>query len=154
MAKRDSDLPLANYPLTIAMGNTGMSTGPNFVAPDKILQSNHQVKYDGGKTWGPHILRYGFDFNHIAVALFAPVQSLAPSLSTDVGESERAFAQKGPFPGGDTNPLNYPVENVYVSNGLGYLTPFPGLGLPAGTFFITVSPHTWALALNGKRTLL
>jgi hypothetical protein len=26
------------------------------------------------------------------------------------------------------------VEFVFVSNGLGYLTPTPGLGLPAGSF--------------------
>jgi hypothetical protein len=29
--------------------------------------------------------------------------------------------------------LNYPVEVVSVSNGLGYVTPFAGLGLPAGS---------------------
>ena len=32
-------------------------------------------------------------------------------------------------------PLNYPVEFVTVGNGLGYLTPRPGLGLPAGSSF-------------------
>jgi hypothetical protein len=61
--------------------------------------------------------------------------SRAPSLLTNIGPSEEAFAQAGPFPGGDTNPLNYPVESVTVSNGLGYWTPFAGLGRPAGSFF-------------------
>jgi hypothetical protein len=28
-----------------------------------ILQSDHQIKYDGSKIWGPHIIRYGFTFN-------------------------------------------------------------------------------------------
>ena len=84
---------------------------------------------------GPHIIRYGFDFNRIAVAAFVPLGSLAPSLFTNAGPSEEAFAQAGPFPGGDTNPLNYPVESVTVSNGLGYVKPFPGLGLLAGSFF-------------------
>jgi len=42
------------------------------------------------------------------------------------------FAQRGPFPGGDTNPLNYPVEFVLVSNGLGYFTPGAAFGFPAG----------------------
>jgi len=95
----------------------------------------HQLKYDGSKTMGSHIIRYGFDFNHIAAAGAVPWDSLAPSLFTNVGASEEAFAQTGPFPGGNTNPLNYPVESVTVSNGLGYVTPFPGLGLPAGSFF-------------------
>ena len=36
---------------------------------------------------------------------------------------------------GASCPLNYPVEYVTVGNGLGYLTPTPGLGLPAGSFF-------------------
>jgi carboxypeptidase family protein len=134
-ATRGSDLPLANYPLTIQMGNTGLLTGASSTARWVVLQSDHQMKYDGTRTLGRHIMRYGFDFNHIAVAGSAPFGSLAPSLFTNVGPSEEAFAQAGPFPGGDTNPLNYPVEFVTVSNGLGYLTPFPGLGLPAGSFF-------------------
>ena len=134
-ATRTSGLPLSDYSLNIQMGNTGLVTGPNFVAPEEVLQSNHQVKYDGSKMSGAHIIRYGFDFNRIAAAGSVPVGSLAPSLSTNVGASEEAFAQAGPFPGGDANPLNYPVESVSVSNGLGYLTPFPGLGLPAGSIF-------------------
>jgi len=133
-ATKGSGLPLANYPLNIQLGNTGLVTGPNFVVPELTLQSNHQVKYDGSKTLGPHIIRYGFDFNRIAAAAFVPLGSFAPSLFTNVGTSEEAFAQTGPFPGGDTNPLNYPVESVGLSNGLGYLTPFPGFGLPAGRF--------------------
>ena len=117
------------------MGNTVLAIGPTGSAPQAILQSDHQAKYDGSKTLGSHIIRYGFDFNRIAAAGFVPVQSLAPFLSTNVGLSEETFAQTGPFPGGDTNPLNYPVEYVTVSNGLGYVTPTPGLGLPAGSFF-------------------
>jgi carboxypeptidase family protein len=132
---RGSGLPLANYPLDIQMGNTGLLTGPSANASWAILQSDHQAKYDGSKTMGPHILRYGFDFNRIAAAGFVPGGSLAPFLFTNVGASEKAFAQTGPFPGGDNNPLNYPVEFVGVSNGLGYVTPTPGLGLPAGSIF-------------------
>jgi hypothetical protein len=134
-ATSGTNLPLANYPLNIQMGNTGLSTGPSGGAPQTILQSDHQAKYDGSKTLSSHIIRYGFDFNRIAAAGLVPFQTLAPYLSTNVGASEEAFAETGPFPGGDTNPLNYPVEYVSVSNGLGYVTPFPGLGLPAGSFF-------------------
>jgi len=130
---RGSDLPLAGYPLDIQMGNTGMQTGPSGNSPSTILQSDLQTKYDGSKIWGRHIFRYGIDFNRIAAAGFVP--SLVPYLSTNVGGSEKSFAQNGPFPGGETNPLNYPVEYVLVGNGLGYLTPTPGLRLPAGAFF-------------------
>ncbi len=134
-ATSGTNLPLANYPLNIQLGNIGLSTGPSGSASQSILQSNHQAKYDGSKTLGSHIIRYGFDFNRIAAAGFVPLQTLAPFLSTNVGPSEEVFAQNGPFPGGDTNPLNYPVEFVQVSNGLGYVTPIPGLGLPAGSVF-------------------
>ena len=79
---RGSTLPLAGYPLNLQMGSTGLATGPNSFAPQVILQSNHQVKYDGSKILGPHIVRYGFTFNRIAAAANVPLGSLAPSLST------------------------------------------------------------------------
>lgn len=131
-----SGLPLANFPLALQMGSTGLFTGPNFVAPLIFLQSNYQGKYDGTKTLGRHIIRYGFDFNHIPTAAFAPLNSLAPGLFTNVGAAEEAFAQAGPFFGGAANPLNYPVESVTVGNSLGYYSPTPGLGMPAGAFFL------------------
>jgi hypothetical protein len=132
-ATRDSGLPLANFPLNIQMGNTGLVTGPNSGAPQVILQNDHQIKYDGTKTAGAHIIRYGFDVNRISAAGSVPMGSLAPSLVTNVGPFEESFAQTGPFPGGEANPLNYPVESVSLSNGLGYVTPFPGFDLPAGS---------------------
>ena len=131
-ATRGSSLPLANYPLEIEMGSTGLVTGPSFLAPQIGAQSNHQFKYDGSRVSGSHVIRYGFDFNHIVGGGFFPAASLAPLVITNVGASEQAFAQTGPFPGGDSNPLNYPVELVYLSNGLGYFTPGAAFGLPAG----------------------
>jgi len=142
-ATSTSSLPFGNYPLDLAMGNTGLLTGPSGNAPQVILQSNHQIKYDGSKTAGLYILRYGLTLNRIAAAGSTPFQTLAPFLSTNVGFSEEEFAQtQGPFPGGDSNPLNYPVEFVQISNGLGYVTPFPGLGLSAGSFFYHRLVHT------------
>jgi len=129
-----SGLLLADYPLNIQKGFTGLVTGPAFNAHVLWRQSNHQAKYDGSKSLGSHIIRYGFNFNRIASAGFVPFGSVAPALFTLPGTTEEAFAQTGPFPGGDTNPLNYPVEFVQVSNGLGYTTRMSGLGLPAGNF--------------------
>jgi hypothetical protein len=130
-----SGLPLANYPLLITMGNTGMVTGIGAsVVPQVGFQSNHQAKYDGSRTLGSHVIRYGFDFNRISVAAYYPPNLLAPSVSSNVGASEEAFAQTGPSPGGDTNPLNYPVEYVTLGNGLGYYSTTPGFGLPAGAW--------------------
>jgi hypothetical protein len=138
-AASNSGLPFGNYPLDLSFGNTGLVTGPSGNTPQVILQSNHQIKYDGSKTFGSHIIRYGFTFNRIEGAGSVPFQSLAPYLSTNIGPSEEAFASNSCglntpcFAGGISNPLNYPVEFVEVANGLGYVTPFPGLGLPAGS---------------------
>jgi len=129
-----SGLPLANFPLNIQIGFGGLAIGPSPNAGLSFRQSNHQVKYDGSKTSGPHIIRFGFNFNRIGTASFVPFGSLAPQLFTGDGRRQEDFAQKGPFPGGNTNPLNYPVQFVQLSNGLGYLTPVPGLGLPASNF--------------------
>ena len=140
-ATSGSSLPLANYPLEILMGNTGLVTGPNLNAPSVAIQSNDQIKYDGSKSLGSHIIRYGFDLNRIASAGFAPTNILAPTLLTNVGPSEEAFAAAGTFTCGAPNgmtvtgascPLNYPVELVQLGNGLGYLTAAPGFGFPAG----------------------
>ena len=127
-----TSLPLANYPVEIQMGSTGLVTGPNYLAPQTTLQSNHQLKYDGSKTLGAHIIRYGFDYNHIVGGGFAAFQSIAPYLVTNVGSTEQAFAATGTFPGGASNPLNYPVEYVYLGNGLGYSSSTPAFGFPAG----------------------
>jgi Carboxypeptidase regulatory-like domain len=127
-----SSLPLANYPLEIQMGSTGLVTGPNYLAPQSTLQSNHQFKYDGSRALGSHVIRYGFDFNHIVGGGFANFQSIAPFLLTNIGTLETTFAQTGPFPGGASNPLNYPVELVGLGNGLGYSTTTPAFGFPAG----------------------
>jgi Carboxypeptidase regulatory-like domain/TonB dependent receptor len=127
-----TSLPLAAFPLEIQMGSTGLVTGPNWLAPQSTLQSNHQLKYDGSKSVGSHVIRYGFGYNHIVGAVFGAFVSIAPFLSTNVGDLETTFAQTGPFPGGDTNPLNYPVEYVALGNGLGYYTSPPAFGYPAG----------------------
>jgi len=125
-------LPFFNLPIALQMGNSGLDTGPNVAAPNVVLQSDYQFKYDGSRAIGPHLIRYGFDFNRFPFAGFLPFNSLAPIVSTIIGPAEEAFAQSGPFPGGITNPLNYPVEIVTLGNGLGYVTPTPGYGLPAG----------------------
>jgi hypothetical protein len=129
-ATRGSGLPLASFPLELQIG--GLFTGPNLLAPQSTLQSNHQLKYDGSKSLGSHVIRYGFGYNHIVGGGFGAEFSIAPYLFTNVGNLETTFAQTGPFPGGESNPLNYPVEFVELGNGLGYSTSTPAFGYPAG----------------------
>ncbi len=131
-----SDLPLANFPgnglyLNIDVTN-GPQTGPNLLAPQSTPQSDKQIKYDGSKTWGKHITRYGVDFNHIQGGGYAKFFSLAPQVVTNILPGDSAFAATGPYPGGAGNPLNYPVDIVILGNGQGYSTTEPSFGFPAG----------------------
>src|ERR1035438_5901178 len=74
-----SNLPFANLGVNIFIGS--FSTGPNELAPQSTPQSDHQIKYDGSKTIGKHILRYGLGFNHIQGGGFASFFGTAPQIS-------------------------------------------------------------------------
>src|SRR5262249_47644727 len=132
-------LPLSSFPLELSIGGTFFS-GPNFLAPQSTSQSNRQVKYDGSKTFGRHILRYGAGYNRIQGGGIGDFFGLAFQASTTFLQSNLDFANcipgsgcVAPFgPGGDTNPLNYPVTTIRVGNGLGFNTEHPALGFPAG----------------------
>src|SRR5271166_1509191 len=135
-----SGLPLSDFPgngqhVNIFLVN-GPQTGPNLLAPQSTPQSNKQISYDGAKTVGKHILRYGVDFNHIQGGGFAKAFALAPQIITNQnqfsGINDTAFAATGPFPGGASNPLNYPVETVILGNGQGFSTTQLAFGFPAG----------------------
>jgi hypothetical protein len=127
-----SSLPLANFPVELQMGYTGLYTGANYLAPQATLQSNHQAKYDGSYTHGYHIIRYGFDFNHIEGGGYASFNGIAPLVVSDLSPGDTGLAAAGPFPGGAANPLNYPVEQVFLGNGQGYSTQGAAFGYPAG----------------------
>jgi hypothetical protein len=115
--------------------------GPNLLAPQSTPQANNQIKYDGSKVLHAHTLRYGFGYNHIQGGGFANFYGTAPraSFSTAASncgasgtESCLDFANAGPFPGGSSNPLNWPMSRFRVGNGQGFNTLSPALGFPAG----------------------
>lgn len=113
----------------------GPYTGPNYLAPQSTPQQDNQVKYDGSKVWGRHIVRVGASYNHIQGGGFASFFGLAPYIVSNLDNwqtSDAAFAATGPYPGGASNPLNYPVDEVLISNGQGYSTTQAALGFPAG----------------------
>ena len=133
-----SGLPLSDFPgnglvVNIAplTAGTGPSTGPNLLAPQQTPQQDNQVKYDGTKTWGRHILRYGISYNRIQGGGFASFFGLAPQLLYDptspvIGN----FCTNGICGAG--NPLNYAPAVVILGNGQGFSTEKPALGFPAG----------------------
>lgn len=137
--------PLPQISLTIgadaiclAGGVDLFCSGPNLLAPQQTYQQNTQIKYDGSKTVGKHILRYGIGFNHIQGGGFAKFFGLAPTVNSDPtglaacvnpGDTNCIF---NTFPGGASNPLNYPVQLVIMGNGQGFSSEKPAFGLPAG----------------------
>ena len=135
---KNSGLPLANLGLELTMVGPGLNTGANFLAPQTTAQSNYQIKYDGTKAVGSHIIRYGLAFSHIQGFTWEAFQSIQPANVTYVSPLEQSFAANSCgagmpcFAGGISNPLNYPVEYVYLGNGLGFFSERPAFGVRAG----------------------
>jgi hypothetical protein len=127
-----TSLPFANIGAEIFMGGTGLVAGPNLLAPQSTPQSDHQIKYDGSKIIGAHVIRYGVSYNHIQGGGFASFFKNGPQIISAVSTSEQLAAAAGPFPGGASNPLNYPADSVTVANGLGFSTTKAAIGFPAG----------------------
>ena len=129
--------PAGNIPVAIRIGPAGVVTrfGPSRLAPQATFQSNKQIKYDGSKILGSHILRYGMSFNKILGGGFAAFYGLAPEARTRNSLSAQAAAASGPFPGGAGNPLNYRISTILVGNGQGFFTEIPQFGFPAGGQF-------------------
>ncbi len=131
---RGTDLPFANYPVSINIGS--FTVGPNLLAPQTTPQSDHQLKYDGSKAIGKHILRFGVSWNHIqggGQAAFYGTSANVFGAGLDAGCAVvSAACPAGPDGTTASNPLNYDMVEAVVSNGQGYSTLQPALGFPAG----------------------
>jgi len=148
--------------LALAIGNPSTSctgsgdlfcSGPNILAPQKTYQSNKQFKYDGTRSFNSHILRYGVGVNRILGGGFASFFGIAPAVRASVSAANDSFANKDPFgPGGDTNPLNWPVHRIDVGNGEGCFTEISGFGQTCGgqfdTRFQAYIGDTWKVRPN------
>lgn len=118
-ATRGSDLPFANYPVSINIGT--FTVGTNYLAPQSTPQSDHQLKYDGAKIVGKHLLRLGASWNHIQGGGFASFFKLNPQVYGTT-----------PFAGTGTDPTTDTIAEAIVGNGQGFSTTQPALGFPAG----------------------
>jgi len=128
----NSALPFDNLGAEIFMGATGLTAGPNLLAPQSTPQSDHEIKYDGTKVVGSHVIRFGVAFNHLQGGGFASFFKNGPQIVSAVSSDEVAAAASGPFAGGASNPFNYPADSDTLANGLGYSTTKAALGFPAG----------------------
>src|SRR6202522_1519016 len=106
------ELAIGSDPDCLTAGADYFCSGPSFLAPQQTYQSDHQIKYDGSRAWGAHIVRYGGGFNHIFGGGFASFLALAPAVGSPLNTATTAFANSGCapippcFPGGAANPLN------------------------------------------------
>ena len=153
----DASLPFDDLGAEIFMGATGLTAGPNLLAPQSTPQSDHELKYDGSRVLGSHIIRYGATINHLQGGGFASFFKNGPQVISQVttaestpgtGTADNSWLPIGPtnlngcplpgptgpcFPGGYTNPLNYPADGGFtLGNGLGFSTSKAALGFPAG----------------------
>jgi hypothetical protein len=137
-----SPIELAIGPDFTCLNVSGVSpdvfcSGQGFLAPQTTPQSDHQVKYDGSRAFGNHILRYGGGFNHIQGGGFAGFLADGPAVNdsaTDCTLSNGAYnsAVCGTLPGGAANALNYRANFVLLGNAAGYSTEKPSFGFPFG----------------------
>jgi Carboxypeptidase regulatory-like domain len=118
-AVRGTSLPFANYPVAINIGT--FSVGPNRLAPQQTPQSDYQIKYDGSKIFGKHIIRFGGTWNHIQGGGFASFFKIAPQV-----------IESSAGPNSDPTASSLANGTVIVGNGQGFSTELPALGYPAG----------------------
>ncbi len=92
--------------------------GPNWLAPQQTIQSDHEAKYDGSKVMGKHIIRYGVTFNHIVGGGLAAFSTFPQVGTTSAGTS--------------ADPTSYTADYVGLGNGIGFSTAKGSFGFPAG----------------------
>jgi Carboxypeptidase regulatory-like domain len=130
-AVRGSDLPLADFPTGIILVGTGFESGPSFLAPQSTIQSDRQVKYDGSKVWGAHILRYGIGYNRITGWTNSNFFGIAPIVESITLSAPGTLT----CPGGQSGaacPLNYLPDVALLGNGQGAFTELSRFGKPNG----------------------
>jgi hypothetical protein len=121
------ELAIGADPFCLTAGLDDFCSGPNFLAPQATFQSDHQIKYDGSKPFKNHIFRFGAGLNHLQGGGFAAFLGSAPA----VGSASNAIPANV-FPGGASNPLNYPVQTVVLGNGEGFSSAKKAFGFPGG----------------------
>lgn len=120
------ELAIGSDPYCLVAGLDSFCSGPNYLAPQSTIQSNHEYKYDGSRTYKSHILRYGVAFNHIQEGGNALFLSLGPAVNATPGDCAIAsFCNP-------VNPLTYPASNVILGNGQGFSSELPAFGLSGG----------------------
>jgi len=130
--------PFADFPISLFFQQQNFFTGPSFLAPQSTIQSDHQIKYDGSRVWGSHIIRYGVGYNYIHGWTSSDFFGLNAQ-ARNFGGIDPAV-QAGTSPGltcpngasGINCPLNYLADLAILGNGQGSFTEKSAFGKPSG----------------------
>ncbi len=138
-------------------GGSGFASGPNPQAPQETKQANLQARHDGTRTWQRHTFRFGAAVNKMDTLISANLFGLAPQVGSDTGAEAVLFAGIGPFAGGASNPLNYPVKSITLGNGFSCFSEKSGFGSSCGGFSDTRMQaylgDTWKVLPNLTATI-
>ena len=102
--------------------------GPSAVAPETRSQADYQIKYDGSRVFGNHVVHFGATLNHIQGAV-----SAATATFPQVGTSSGCLPEStliGCLTSAD--PTAYPAEFVQLGNGIGFATGQSAFGASGG----------------------
>jgi hypothetical protein len=116
-------------PILVRILGVLQDVGPDLLAPQQTFQDNKQTKYDASVVAGNHTLRFGASYNRIDQAVFANFFGLAPRIRATRNATTIAFANNN---GGAGDPLNYPLNQIVLGNGLGAFSEKPALGFSNG----------------------
>ena len=126
-------LAIGGDPNCLTPGLDVFCSGPNILAPQQTMQSNLQFEYDASRVHNNHIFRLGVGLNRIQGGGYLNFLGSGPVVGAPDASPACAAADNCLFPGGATNPLNYPVTNMNLGNGQGFYSEHSAFGLPGGS---------------------
>ena len=124
-----SSEPFADFPVSLSLPG-GFASGPSDNAPQSTIQSDREVKYDGSKVWGNHIIRWGVDYNRIVGWSYASFFGIAPLAINYLNDFDSTVTCAGGS--GAQCPQAYFPDFVYIGNGQGAFTEIHQFGKTSG----------------------
>src|SRR5205809_551135 len=77
-------------------GGSGFASGPIALAPQRTIQENKEVRYDGTRIRQSHTFRYGFELNKIDDLVLANFYGVAPEVGSDTSAQSMLLAASQP----------------------------------------------------------
>ncbi len=114
------ELAIGNDPTCRTPGVDQFCSGPSPLSSQAAIQSNAEIKWDVGRVYRGHLLRFGVGYNRIQVGGYSNYLGVAPAVNAIAGT--------------DPNPLDYLAQNVILGNGQGFASEKSAFGYPGGGF--------------------